>query len=111
MSDLSVEEQGLSPFGLLEKKVVKEGATDFQNVAYLTIQMSSSLNEIITVIIRSSYHLVLSGVIFSPTLTTLPFSVKELCWIPSFLKLQKIELILFSLPICCEVHSNHYNNS
>lgn len=53
MSDLNVEEQGLSPFGVLEKKVVKEGATDFQNVAYLTIQMSSSLNEIITVIIRS----------------------------------------------------------
>ena len=53
MSDLSVEGQGLSPFGLLEKKVAKEGATDFQNVAYLTIQMSSILNEIITVIIRS----------------------------------------------------------
>lgn len=48
MSDLNVEEQGLSPFGLLEKKVVKEGATDFQNVAYLTIQMSSSYQVLIS---------------------------------------------------------------
>ena len=53
----------------------------------------------------------LSGVIFSATSMTLPFSVKELCLIPSFFKLQKTELILFSLAISCEVHSNHYNNS
>lgn len=33
--DLHAEKQGLSPFGLLEIKVVKEGATDFANVAYL----------------------------------------------------------------------------
>ena len=36
MFDLNAEKQGLSPFGLLEIKVVKEGATDFANVAYLT---------------------------------------------------------------------------
>ena len=34
--DLNAENQGLSPFGLLAIKVVKEGATDFANVAYLT---------------------------------------------------------------------------
>ena len=34
--DLNAEKQGLSPFGLLEIKVVKEGATDFESVAYLT---------------------------------------------------------------------------
>ena len=43
MSDLNVEEQGLSPFGLLEKKVVKEGATDFQNVTYLTKDKDSNV--------------------------------------------------------------------
>lgn len=43
MSDLNVEEQGLSPFGLLEKKVDKEGATDFQNVAYLTKDKDSNV--------------------------------------------------------------------
>lgn len=41
--DLGVEEQGLSPFGLLEIKVVKEGATDFENVAYLTKDNDSNV--------------------------------------------------------------------
>ena len=43
MSDLNVEEQGLSPFGLLDKNFVKEGATDFQNVTYLTKDKDSNV--------------------------------------------------------------------
>ena len=41
--DLNAEKQGLSPFSLLEIKVVKEGATDFANVAYLTKDRDSNV--------------------------------------------------------------------
>lgn len=40
--DGTVELQGLSPFGLLEIKVVKEGATDFRNVAYILKDVDSN---------------------------------------------------------------------
>ena len=43
MFDFNAEKQGLSPFGLLEIKVVKEGATDFANVAYLTKDRDSNV--------------------------------------------------------------------
>ena len=41
--DVNAEKQGLSPFGPLEIKVVKEGATDFENVVYLTKDKDSNV--------------------------------------------------------------------
>ena len=41
--DCNAEKQGLSPFGLLEIKVVKEGVTEFDNVAYHTKDMVSNV--------------------------------------------------------------------
>lgn len=41
--NLNAKKQGLSHFGLLEIKVVKKGATDFENVAYLTKDMDSNV--------------------------------------------------------------------
>ena len=51
--DLNVEEQGLLPFGFLDLKVVKEGATE-SILQRTRIQVSSSLKEIMTIIIRSN---------------------------------------------------------